>query len=104
MAPALRREVDEIVLLFLDPKHVLYFAGGIRLSPELRKRYALYSYTCNSHGAELGLKPTVREVRCEVERKGGPWPWVEKSPDADVQVLRTARKALKANKIDDNVL
>ena len=95
------RELDEIVLLFLDPEQI-FIDGSVQLSPLLRKLYAQYSCMHNSHGAERGVKPTVREVRRGVERKGGRWPWVAvESPDADVQALRTARKSLKANRFCD---
>ena len=51
--------------------------------------------------AERGIKPTVKIVRQAVEAVGGRWPWAGKSPDADVQVLRSARTQLKLGKLDD---
>ena len=55
-------QLNQIVLLFLDPEQI-FFDGTVQLSPLLRKLYAQHSMTCNSHGAERGVKPTVREVR-----------------------------------------
>ena len=84
--------------LFATPgsKHTQYYGGGVHLSPVLRKLYAQYSFGLNNKGVERGVKPTVREVRAAVESVGSRWPWAGKGPDADVQVLRTSRTALKA--------
>lgn len=96
-------ELREIVRLLATPgsKHAQYYAGGVHLSPILRKLYAQYSFGLNNHGVERGLKPTVREVRAAVEGLGGRWPWADKVQGSDVQVLRSARKTLKAGDFND---
>ena len=55
-------------------KHNLYYAGGVRLSPVLRKLYAQYSFGLDSRGAPRGLNPTIRVVRKAVEDMGCRWP------------------------------
>ena len=69
-------ELREIVRLFVTPgtKHNLYYAGGVRLSPVLRKLYAQYSFGLDSRGAPRGLNPTIRVVRKAVEDMGCRWP------------------------------
>ena len=97
-------KLREIVRLFATPgsKAVSYTAGSTTLSAPLRKLYAEYSREAvTSSLQQRGLKPTVRAVRQAVELVGGHWPWAGKSIDADVQVLRNARRALDAKEFDD---
>ena len=97
-------KLREIVRLFATPgsKAVSYTTGSTTLSAPLRKLYAEYSSeVVTSSLQQRGLKPTVRAVRQAVEQVGGRWPWAGKSTDADVQVLRNARRALYAKEFDD---
>ena len=43
----------------------------------------------------------MRIVRQAVANVGGRWPWVDTSQDADVQVLRAARKTLAAGEFSN---
>ena len=82
--------------------HIGDFTVSPTVSAPLRKLYAEYSREAvTSSLQQRGLKPTVRAVRQAVELVGGHWPWAGKSIDADVQVLRNARRALDAKEFDD---
>ena len=97
-------QLREIVRLFASPgsKALSFTASGTTLSAPLRKLYAEYSTEVVTDGLrERGLRPTVRIVRQAVANVGGRWPWVDKSQDADVQVLRAARKTLAAGEFSN---
>ena len=97
-------QLREIVRLFASPgsKALSFTASGTTLSAPLRKLYAEYSTEVMTDGLrERGLRPTVRIVRQAVANVGGRWPWVDKSQDADVQVLRAARKTLAAGEFSN---